>query len=167
MQLYHGSSVVVEQPKMFDKYRPMDFGAGFYTTLDKEQAQRFARSVYKRDLLKGKLDIGKFVNIYKFDYDTFLTKFNVLVFETAGEEWLDLVSDYRKETYNGTEYDAIVGPVANDTVYSVLDIYWAGGYTKQETIDKLLTHKLANQMTFKTAETLEWLEFISVEEVSS
>lgn len=36
MILYHGSNVVVEQPKLIEQNRFLDFGYGFYTTTNKE-----------------------------------------------------------------------------------------------------------------------------------
>lgn len=38
MILYHGSNVVVEQPRLVEQNRFLDFGYGFYTTTNKEQA---------------------------------------------------------------------------------------------------------------------------------
>jgi len=42
MILYHGSNVVVERPKILQSVRMLDFGVGFYTTSNKEQAVRWA-----------------------------------------------------------------------------------------------------------------------------
>lgn len=38
MKLYHGSLVVVEEPEIRVSDRYLDFGYGFYTTMNKEQA---------------------------------------------------------------------------------------------------------------------------------
>ena len=40
MILYHGSNIVVAQPKLIQQNRFLDFGYGFYTTTNKEQAIR-------------------------------------------------------------------------------------------------------------------------------
>lgn len=42
MILYHGSNVVVEQPKLIEQNRFLDFGYGFYTTTNKEQAENYS-----------------------------------------------------------------------------------------------------------------------------
>lgn len=42
MILYHGSNMAVEQPKLIVQNRFFDFGTGFYTTENKEQAISFA-----------------------------------------------------------------------------------------------------------------------------
>ena len=38
MILYHGSNVLVTEPKILKQNRFLDFGFGFYTTTNKEQA---------------------------------------------------------------------------------------------------------------------------------
>ena len=40
MILYHGSNVEVREPKIIVSNRTLDFGAGFYTTSNKEQAEK-------------------------------------------------------------------------------------------------------------------------------
>ena len=48
MILYHGSNVVVEQPKLIRQNRYLDFGFGFYTTTNRDQAVNFAQKVTDR-----------------------------------------------------------------------------------------------------------------------
>ena len=48
MIIYHGSNVVVDKPKLIPQNRYLDFGYGFYTTINKIQAISFADKVYKR-----------------------------------------------------------------------------------------------------------------------
>jgi hypothetical protein len=48
MILCHGSDVVVEKPILIEQRRTLDFGAGFYTTTNKEQAINFAQKVQER-----------------------------------------------------------------------------------------------------------------------
>lgn len=48
MILYHGSNLVVSQPKLIHQNRFLDFGFGFYTTTNKIQAIGFADKVTKR-----------------------------------------------------------------------------------------------------------------------
>ena len=43
MILYHGSNVIVDQPKLIRQNRYLDFGFGFYTTTNREQAVNFAQ----------------------------------------------------------------------------------------------------------------------------
>ena len=48
MKLYHGSNVIVEKPILLQGGRTLDFGAGFYTTMNREQADNFALKVMER-----------------------------------------------------------------------------------------------------------------------
>ena len=48
MILYHGSNLVVSEPKLIQQNRFLDFGFGFYTTTNKVQAISFADKVTKR-----------------------------------------------------------------------------------------------------------------------
>lgn len=48
MILYHGSNVIVEHPKLVKQNRFLDFGFGFYTTTNREQAENFALKVAER-----------------------------------------------------------------------------------------------------------------------
>lgn len=41
MILYHGSTVIVENPQIRTGNIPLDFGAGFYTTTSLNQAKRW------------------------------------------------------------------------------------------------------------------------------
>ena len=43
MLVYHGSNVTVEKPRLITPNRALDFGNGFYTTTNLEQAISFAQ----------------------------------------------------------------------------------------------------------------------------
>ena len=48
MIVYHGSNVIVSEPKLVHQNRFLDFGFGFYTTTNKVQAIGFADKVTRR-----------------------------------------------------------------------------------------------------------------------
>lgn len=48
MTLYHGSNVTVQVPKLIVPFRALDFGVGFYTTTNRDQASDFAKKVVER-----------------------------------------------------------------------------------------------------------------------
>ena len=50
--LYHGSDVVVEKPNFKWSRESLDFGSGFYTTVNKDQAASFAQKVMIRKAQK-------------------------------------------------------------------------------------------------------------------
>ena len=156
MIIYHGSNVTVEEPKILTPNRYLDFGAGFYTTTNYDQALNFAGKVTMRKKC-GRIT----VNIYELDESIF-EKVNVLNFESADEAWLDFVSDNRSGIDRTAGYDLICGPVANDDVYQTFILYSTGVYTKEQTIEALKIKKLYNQYVFTTDRALSFLTFKEV-----
>ena len=155
MILYHGSNVVVSEPKLIPQNRFLDFGFGFYTTTNKKQAIGFADKVYKR-----RKDGGRIVNIYEIDEQKAFAACDLLRFDTADEAWLDFVSDNRSGNYKGKTFDFIFGPVANDDVYTTFTLYTAGALTKEQTLDALKIKKLYNQLVLTSEKALSYLKFI-------
>lgn len=154
MILYHGSDVIVEKPRLIRQTRTLDFGAGFYTTTNKEQAVSFAGKVKERRDSKT-----CYVSIYEVDYEKMKNGLDILIFENPNDEWLDFVFENRNGIYNGKNYDVIYGPVANDTIYKTFIAYETGIYTKAETLEKLKINKLYNQMTFGHEKSFAFLQF--------
>jgi len=159
MYLYHGGTEVIEKPEVRIANRPVDFGDGFYTTSDFEQASNFAK--LRADFRK--VDFG-IVNSYEIDEKLFAS-FSVLKFENPSEEWFDFVIDCRKGGKLFEKYDLIIGPVANDRVFRVLDFYEAGVYTKAYAINELLPYKLSNQYAFFNKDLVSNLKFVKYAEV--
>lgn len=155
MILYHGSNVIVSEPKLIPQNRFLDFGFGFYTTTNKTQAIGFADKVYKR-----RKEGSRIVNIYELDKTKTFTACSVLNFDSANESWLDFVSDNRAGSYNGESFDVIFGPVANDDVYTTFNLYTAGVLSKEQTLEALKIKKLYNQMVFTSKKALSYLKFI-------
>lgn len=155
MIVYHGSNLVVDNPKLIEQNRFLDFGYGFYTTTNKIQAISFAEKVYRR-----KNEGSKQVRIYEVDEDKLFRECSVLRFDSPDEAWLDFVADNRSGNYVGENYDVIYGPVADDDVYTTFTLYQAGALTKEQTLDMLKIKKLYNQMVFASEKSLAFLHFV-------
>ena len=155
MILYHGSNMVVSEPKLIQQNRFLDFGFGFYTTTNKSQAISFADKVYKR---RGGGD--KVVSIYEFDEQTAFEECSLLRFDAPDEAWLDFVSENRSGNYEGETYDLVYGPVANDDVYTTFTLYSAGALTREQTLETLKIKKLYNQLVLTSEKALRFLNFI-------
>lgn len=153
MTLYHGSNVEVKCPKIIKNLRALDFGAGFYLTSDRKQAERWARTVTKR-----RASGAAMLNIYQVDKER-LSTINVLKFETANAQWLDYVVSNRKEQNFNNPYDLVIGPIANDSTLQVIDDYMDGKYTKGEAVKRLLPQNLTDQYAFLTEKAIEILSF--------
>jgi len=168
MTLYHGSNQIIKIPELRSSTRTLDFGAGFYTTTNKEQAISFAVKVYDRSIRVGNTPQGKFVSVYEVDYEAMRKELDILRFESPSEEWFDFVIANRRNTQQQSrKYDVIYGPVANDTVYRTLIAFETGELSKTETIAKLKVRRLFDQMTFVSERSLSFLKFSGSMEVSN
>lgn len=159
MLLYHGSNVQVSIPKILVTNRMLDFGAGFYTTSDREQAVRWAKTqTFRRQ--KG----NSIVSIYDFDIET-IEEISVHRFEAADKEWLRFVTDNRKGKYIGKKYDLVIGPVANDNTMPVINNYMSGVIDEKTALILLKPQKLSNQYAFLTEKGVSILKFMGGENV--
>ncbi len=154
MTLYHGSYVAVEKPKLIEPNRTLDFGAGFYTTTNKEQAINFCEIVYRRHQSGSKI-----ASVYEFD-ESHLDNFSTLKFDSPNESWLDFVFKHRSGTYTGKQFDLIFGPVADDNIYRTFTLYMTGMLTKEQTLESLKVKRLYNQLVFASEKVLATLKFV-------
>ena len=156
MVLYHGSNVDVKEPHLIKNQRHLDFGKGFYTTSDFEQAESWAkRSVRVRGTGRA------VVSCYELDDNAF-EALKVLRFEEADQSWLDCVAANRKGIAGLTDYDVVIGPVANDQTFPTILLYLGGFVDADTTIRNLLTQRLKDQYTFKTEKAISLLKFAEV-----
>jgi len=47
--VYHGSDILITNPEILRPVRALDFGGGFYTTTNSEQARNFSKIVQDRN----------------------------------------------------------------------------------------------------------------------
>lgn len=160
MILYHGTNLFVERPHPVEQNRYLDFGFGFYTTSNLEQAKNFALKVVRR---KGGVPT---VNCYEFDENKLSKMVSSKRFSAPDEEWLDFVSANRNGGYGGENFGIIIGPVANDDVYTTLQLYLGGFLTREQTLQMLRVKKLYDQYVFTTQEAMDLLQFKTFEEVN-
>ncbi len=159
MILYHGTNLVVERPHPVEQNRYLDFGFGFYTTSNLEQAKNFALKVVRR---KGGVPT---VNFYEFDENKLSDSINCKRFSAPDDEWLDFVSANRNGIYKGENFGIVIGAVANDDVYTTLQLYLGGFLTREQALQTLKVKKLYDQYVFTTQEAMDLLQFKAFEEV--
>ncbi len=155
MILYHGSNLIVSQPRLVVQNRFLDFGFGFYTTTNKIQAISFADKVTKR-----RMSGSPEVSIYEIDETKAFAECSVLKFDAPDELWLDFVSDNRAGRHNGKPYDFVYGPVADDDIYTTFALYTTGVLSKEQTIEALKVKRLYNQLVFASEKALAYLKFV-------
>lgn len=142
MIVYHGSTAIVEKPDVEHSFRNLDFGKGFYVTTMQQQAEKWAKRKANLD------DAAKaIVNVYDLDEDI-LQQLNCRTFSDNLSEWLDFVCACRdgKDDYNA--FDVIIGKVADDQVYRVVNMYFRGFWDKSRAIEEMKVYPNYDQIAF-------------------
>lgn len=160
MRLYHGSNMEVRKPSLQRSRRNTDFGRGFYTTTQKEQAEHWTS--IKIDRAKAGRRV---VSVFEVD-DELLTNPDLKIREFHGpdEAWLNFVVDSRKGVQH--DYDLVYGPVANDKVFTVVNLYESGVLDAPAAIAELKAYKTYNQLSFHTERVISSLRFVDSYEVN-
>lgn len=153
MIVYHGSNIIVKQPHIIEPDRFLDFGKGFYTTTNRDQALNFAGKVTVR-----RKSGRSTVSVYEIDEQRF-SSLRVLQFAAPNGEWLDFVSNNRAGIPANVARDLIIGAVANDDVYRTFILYQTGVLTREQTIEALKVKQLYNQYVFTSDAGLACLVF--------
>lgn len=149
MTVYHGSYSAVKHPKIIKGKNTKDFGEGFYCTVIREQAERWARR-YDTPML----------NTYTVRMNTSL---RILEFKEMTEKWLDFIIQCRHGMSH--EYDIVIGAMANDQIYNYIADYIDGIITRDQFWALAKFKYPTHQISFCTEEALKCLEYLSSEEV--
>lgn len=150
MTVYHSGYQKVETPKIICGRNTKDFGKGFYCTVIREQAERWAKR-YDTPM----------VNTYTVRLDNNL---KILEFRDMTEKWLDFIVSCRHgEPHN---YDIVIGAMTNDQIYNYIADYIDGIITREQFWILAKFKYPTHQITFCTEEAFKCLEFVSAEEVN-
>ena len=150
MTVYHGGYMSVENPEIRVGRNTKDFGVGFYCTIIKEQAQRWAR----------RYDT-KIVSIYDVRLNQDL---NIKEFREMTDEWLDFIISCRSGKAH--DYDIVIGAMADATIYTYISDYMDGAITREQFWVLAKFKYPTQQITFCTKEALKCLEYRGYEEVT-
>ena len=157
MKLYHGSNLIVDDPRILPPNRALDFGTGFYTTSDAKQASDWAAVVVKRTG-EGRPTL----NVYDFDEALAEREAQCKRFLKPDKAWLDFVCAHRMENAVD-DADIIIGPVANDNTVPVLAAYMAArdkDLYAPVALSEIRAERLTDQFVFKTPRGLSFLKFM-------
>ena len=150
MKVYHGSWIEVSVPDLKHSRTDVDFGKGFYVTPIREQAVKWCGKFKRR----GKQGI---VTIFEFKEDV-QKNLKILKFDSYSEEWLDFIMNCRREK-DSSDYDIVMGGVANDKVFNTVELYFDHLIDKKEAINRLKYEKPNMQICFRTISVLETLRY--------
>ena len=146
MLVYHGSYTKVDKPYIKSGPYTKDFGDGFYCTVIKEQAERWAKR-YNSPI----------VNIFELQIDESL---DILEFKEMTEEWLDFIVDCRHGKKHN--YDIVIGAMANDQIYNYIADYIDGVITREQFWMLAKFKYPTHQINFCTKEALNCLKYVAV-----
>ena len=159
MIVYHGSADIVETPDVKHSYRHLDFGMGFYVTSNYEQAERWAKR-------KADLDADKHAYVNSYELKENYSEFRVKTFPDDLTGWIDFVCACRDGKQDYLAYDLIIGKVADDRVFRVVDLYRSGVWDKDRAIKEIKVYPGYDQIAFISQKAIDHLLiFRSVKEV--
>lgn len=125
MILYHGSYLEIQTPDLVHSRDNVDFGRGFYTTPLYRAGSKIVRKIQASRK-------KRIVSRYSFDEAAY-QKLKVLTFDSYSEEWLDFILKCRTGN-DTTDYDIVIGGVANDKVFNTVELYFDNLIGKKEAI---------------------------------
>lgn len=149
MFVYNGNYTQVQQPQIIYGRNTKDFGIGFYCTVIKEQAERWARR-YDTPI----------VNVYSLLIDGEL---DILEFKEMTDEWLDFIIDCRSGKPHN--HDIVIGAMANDQIYNFVSDYIDGIITREQFWALAKFKYPTHQINFCTDKALKCLTFFRSEAV--
>ncbi|MGN1188718.1 MAG: DUF3990 domain-containing protein [Lachnospiraceae bacterium] len=142
--IYHGSNMIVPEPKILINGHYKDFGYGFYCTNIEKQAKRWALT--KRG--------ASVVNRYRYAMNKEL---KMLEFTEMTEEWLQFIVDCRRGKEHN--FDIVEGPMADDQIWDYVEDYIAGNVTKAAFWELVKFRYPTHQIVFCTEDAIKTLHF--------
>lgn len=156
MIVYHSSNLSIEQPDLKFSRKYLDFGKGFYMTTLLEQAVKYAQRFKRRKE-------SAWLSTYELKFNP--DDWKILSFDSYNREWLQFVTNCRRETDN-SDYDLVIGGIANDEVIQTIERYFAGEISENDALGLLKYQKPNNQYCIRSQRMLdECLKHKSSEEL--
>lgn len=154
IKLIHASNEIVKSPSHIKGRIDSDFGQGFYTSTDILMAEKWACRKTPSIINEYIVDISG-LQSYTF---------------SANKEWLDFVVSNRQmlDMSNScyAKYDLLIGPTADDKLFSTIEQYEAG-YISADIAAKVLDcMQIGTQIVFKSEKAIEKIQFAHAHEMS-
>lgn len=145
MRLYHSSEVSVVKPDTIHSRDYLDFGKGFYLTSIHEQAILYAQRFIRRQR-------EAWLNSYEFEFEP--SEWKILKLDSYDKEWLNFVAKCRAGK-DDTDFDLVIGGIANDKVIQTLDRYFDGELSENETLGLLKYEKPNIQYCIRSQQMID------------
>ena len=170
--LYHGTIYSIKNVDVSRGKPYKDFGAGFYTSRNKEHSIKMAlrnKEIEKIRRREKDMHIDAFVYSFELDLQN-LNFLKIKEFKTADREWMRFVVESRSAKERQHNFDMVIGPTANDNTLTAIGLFFAGAYgdvTSDNAIDRLIEQiepdKLPYQYFFGSRKAAELLIFATRE----
>lgn len=153
MILYHGTNAEFTTIDLSKTKPYKDFGRGFYVTDIREQALELAKK--RSDIWGG----NPVVQEYFFDENELASEnLKVMRFDCPTKEWADFIFKNRSRSQQfQNPFGIVQGPIADDGVAYLLNLYEDGLRTLDELAKELEYKNLNNQFCFLTEKALGYL----------
>lgn len=148
MRCYHTGHHELRNPDIRIGRKNADFGQGFYLSPSDAFAGKWVRE---------QRDLEAYVNTYELD----LSGLKVLRLQ-RNETWFDYIFRNRaglSDRYG--EYDLILGPIANDTIYTTFGVFTSGLLPKEQVLSLLQIGPSYEQIVIKTDRARRQLRWLS------
>ena len=162
MLFYHGTNELIDSINFSRSRLRTDFGRGFYLSSELGTA---------RDWARGKAGFSGIATVMRYEiYDSLFNDaaMNILKFDTPSIEWLNFIGENRQR-YIGKKnkqeprhsFDVVTGPIANDKVADVVDMYCKGKITAEKAIEGIKALPSVVQMSFHTIQTFKYIKAVT------
>jgi hypothetical protein len=168
-ELYHGCNHVVGQPKFDVGRAKTDFGKGFYLMDSELSAKRWSMDqsdlsavaiVNKYILRNADLRIKRFsLGVEWLFYVIYNREHKAGKGIASSEEWerfREGLGDFKRHE---TDFDAIIGPTADDQLINSISCFLNGACTDEQTLAALAVQDLPDQCCLKSRREIESVEF--------
>ncbi len=166
--LYHGSGDIVKNIELSRGYEHTDYGQGFYTTMESDEADAWAalrsdnpvENIYEIDLSGLRI-----LDLDQYGYFVWLAE--VLSHRGVGNKDLvetasDFCDVYKTDT---SGYDILIGYRVDDSYFSVITAFLNGWITMMDVANYL--SNLSTQICLKTEKAVEATKFLGYMLVST
>ena len=158
MNVYHGSTIEIQHPKISYAQKNLDFGKGFYLTPAQRPAENWALSKSQH------LETLPVVNIYNLDIK--LNNFRKKEFSKYTLEWAEFVYDCIQGGKEYKQYDIIFGGAISNKIYTIIDKYYRGVWKTDRMLDELHLYNYNEQICLLSQKLINKnLKFIESYEV--
>jgi len=157
IMLYHGSKGgIIGNIKPISR-ELCDFGKGFYLGTDQMQPQTLICNFPNAKLYTVRVDLN---NLRILEIETGIDWALLIAFYRGKMETVKTSNIYKKYAGMADGCDMIIGNIANDRMFVVLDRFFAGEITDTALINSLSALKLGKQYVARTSKACSQIEII-------